>query len=762
VKRLPLVLLILSGLLVAAMVAGIWRSDSPSNPTVLRPPSPPLNPYDSLRTDLDDYLWPTDATRIVTSTFGEFRKTHFHGGIDIATHDRVGYRVFASRAGYVWQVRVSAEGYGKILYIRHPDGYTTSYAHLDRFAPAVNERVLKEQRRVETYEMSATFGPDEFPAAKGDLIAFTGQTGIGSPHLHFEILDENLNAVNPLLCHNLKIEDTIPPEVRKIAVIPIGYNSTVNMEARPLIVRLPQGKPGVYTVRQPFQVTGTVGFAIDARDQSNGTWFRHGVYCHRLFLDDSLIFESRLDRAPMRDAKEIGLYYHWKLLAERRGRFEKLYVDTPHDLPFLTPGGEGSGLLTATNVPDGHHRMRIVSEDFNGNRSETSGELIMSHPPAFSVTSSLQGAVVTFAKPETVKRILLSTRQIGGSGWKTTTVIPSFATGENTWTLPVDSQSRDIIRIIAENHFGTQSAPVFWFTRKPTHDAAPMTMTYEQDDDDVRLLITTHGLFTSPPRVAVREGDSVRPIEVSASDVNAYRGAFVPLASVAGARTVIADAEVNGKLQRDSCAFDMYPVTPGASGTYAFDNNNLQVGFTPRSTFKTLWLRVHWSETSDGTVYSLAPDHVILRDGVKVSVRARHRSATQGLFFSKVERWSLISPTPDSTGMTYTATVRRTLGNVAILSDDSPPMVSALKITGLSGSRPAFSFRYEDDLAGVDYETFKTYLDSTIVIPEIDGEHHRAFQRCTDPLQRGSHLLTIHLSDLLGNATTVERRFIVR
>jgi hypothetical protein len=762
VKHTPLALLVLSGLVVAAIVAGFWPSNGPSSPTVFRPPSPPPHPYDSLRTNLDDYIWPTDATRIVTSTFGEFRKTHFHGGIDIATHDRVGYRVFASRAGYVWQARVSPEGYGKILYIRHPDGYTTSYAHLDRFAPALNERVLKEQRRVETYEVSTTFGPEEFPVAKGDLIAFTGQTGIGSPHLHFEILDENLNAANPLLCRNLKIDDTIPPEVRKIAVIPIGYNSSVNREARPVIVKLRHATPAVYAVREAFRVTGTVGFAIDARDQSNGTWFRHGVYRHQLFLDDSLIFESRLDRAPMRDAKEIGLYYNWKLLAERRGRFEKLYVDTPHDLPFLTPGSEGSGLLTATSVPAGSHHFRIVSEDFNGNRSETSGDLILDDPPAFSIASSPQGGAVTFAKPETVKRILLSTRQVDGSGWKTTTITPAFAPGENTWPLPVDPQSRAVIRIIAETHFGTPSAPVFWFMQKPTHGAAPMRMTCTQDDDDVRLLITTHGLFTSPPRVVVREGEGTRPIDVSASDVNTYRGAFVPLASVAGARTVIAEAEVNGTLQKDSCIFEMYPITPGASGTYAFNNNDFQVGFTPRSTFKTIWLRVHWSETPDGTVYTLEPDYRILRDGVTVMVRARHRSTTQGLFFRKAERWSLIGSTPDSTGMTYTAMVRRTLGEVAILSDDSPPTVGGLKITGLSGRRPAFSFRYEDDLAGVDYETFKTYLDSTIVISEIDGEHHRAFQRCTDPLQRGSHLLTIHLSDFLGNATTVERRFIVR
>ena len=142
-------------------------------------PAPPAVPrwelnYDSVRTDLSDYLWPTEAGRGITSTFGEFRRTHFHAGIDVSTGDRTGFKTFAARDGYVWRIGVSPDGYGKVLYVRHSDGYTTVYAHLDRFSKSIEARVRKEQERLERYPVDITCRPDDLPVAKGDVIAYTG------------------------------------------------------------------------------------------------------------------------------------------------------------------------------------------------------------------------------------------------------------------------------------------------------------------------------------------------------------------------------------------------------------------------------------------------------------------------------------------------------------------------------------------------------------------------------------------------------------
>ena len=108
-------------------------------------------PYDSIRTNLADYVWPTSAGKKITSTFAEFRQSHFHGGIDIGTGKETGYKVFAARDGYISKISVSPTGYGRMLFVHHRDNYTTTYAHLQRFADDIEDRVAQEQMRLERF-----------------------------------------------------------------------------------------------------------------------------------------------------------------------------------------------------------------------------------------------------------------------------------------------------------------------------------------------------------------------------------------------------------------------------------------------------------------------------------------------------------------------------------------------------------------------------------------------------------------------------------
>ena len=102
--------------------------------------------FDTIKTDLSDYIWPTDASHRITSSFAEYRSTHFHGGIDISTNGRKGYPVYAVRDGFVYRIRISPTGYGKMLYVKHKDGYVSTYAHLQTFNRSEERRVGKECR----------------------------------------------------------------------------------------------------------------------------------------------------------------------------------------------------------------------------------------------------------------------------------------------------------------------------------------------------------------------------------------------------------------------------------------------------------------------------------------------------------------------------------------------------------------------------------------------------------------------------------------
>jgi hypothetical protein len=765
-QNTPLGLVVLGGslaLLAASLflfgITRLTRTEPPSE--VILSPLPPYDPYDSIRTDLSDYLWPTDASNTITSTFGEFRRTHFHAGIDIRTHDRTGFPVFASRDGYISRISISPTGYGKMLHVRHPDHYTTTYAHLDRFALEIQKRAEKEQEENGAFPLDIECAPHDLPVRKGELIAYSGETGTGSPHLHFEIRDENLNAVNPLLCPNMTIEDDIPPFVRKVAFVPIGDESTINGRSGVYVVTPQKGDENRYVLRAPVRVTGAVGLAIDNRDKSNGTWFRHGIYRNALFIDGERVFTVTFDRVPTRDARQIGLYYIWSLL--RRGRFQKLYSDSPNDLPIFEPNKDAAGIITSTLYAEGEHDVRVEMEDIYGNTTLLSGTIVINHPPSVSAVRQGDSLLVTTDGPTTVERILLSTRRNGEKRWRSSEFRPEAEAARGGMLVPVAFDRWDIVRIVAENVYGTLSPPVYHFINKPENGQGSLRIRHELEGDLVRIQLSTNGLFTADPVAYVMEDGTERRVEVRPLNLHQFTGAFTPTESCAGRRTIRVEAEINGKSVRGEQEFALYPIVPGTAGSYRFDNGRLVVSYNPESTYKTVFLNMERRDDNGRPVYALFPRHTVLRGGLDVTIRSDAAGEEKtGLYFRTGRSWNLKWSDVDAEEKTFSTTLRRRLGEVTVRSDTVPPWLGNVSIRRLSQRKPRISFRFGDDLSGIDYKGVMVYIDSNLVVPEIDGEHRRASYQFTQPLERGSHQLTVHVKDNVGNTTTVARRFLVR
>ena len=76
---------------------------------------------------LDTFRSPLDIPLVLAGTFGELRSNHFHSGIDIKTQQRQGLPVYAIGDGTVTRIKVGLWGYGKVIYIAHPNGYTSVY-----------------------------------------------------------------------------------------------------------------------------------------------------------------------------------------------------------------------------------------------------------------------------------------------------------------------------------------------------------------------------------------------------------------------------------------------------------------------------------------------------------------------------------------------------------------------------------------------------------------------------------------------------------
>ena len=746
---------ILLTVLLTAPVLVELRSDPPVDH-----PRPFHGLYDSIRTQLSAYLWPTESTKRITSSFAEFRSTHFHGGIDIGTGSRTGYRVFAMRDGYVARISVEPTGYGRMLYVRHVDGFTTTFAHLKHFSPAIDERVAGEQRRLEQYPVDIRCAPGEFPVRQGDLIAFTGESGVGSPHLHFELRDENMNFVNPLLCDNINFQDNIPPEVRKIAISPLAEHSQVNGSWTPLVFPVRKGKNHRYVIDEPLHVTGSAGFAVSARDKTNGSPFRHGVYSHQVFIDDELVYYVQLDRVPAREAHQIWLYYDSELLDEGEGRFEKLYMDSPNTLPFYQPRSDTAGILVSAAFAEGPHTFRILSGDYNNNTTTVEGTIIFNHPPFLDVHREEDALTVRF---DDIKRIAWTRvywKSTTSSHWKSRTVMPDLDAPDNLQHLPLPRPVPEIVKVVAENMWGTRSLPRLIYNLRSPGASGSMALRYTHDGKRVHVHLTTNRSFSTDPELAVYEGETRRLVELEPVDDNEYRGVFSPDPTCAGTRRLVATGEVNGHQASANAEFDLYPIQAGAFGVIPVDGGNLTIAYDPASVFTTVFLSITRDVVDGDVVYSLAPRRTVLNRGFSVTMRSEPGSNHRGLYFGAGGDMNLIARPAGDSSATITGRITRWLGDVAVLSDDEPPTIGRLAVHG--NALPRISFHFGDNLSGVEYESLKVYIDGIFIIPEVDGEHRRVVCQPVEPLGRGTHQLLIRVNDRAGNLREVDRRFAVR
>ena len=170
----------------------------------------------------------------LSGTFGELRSNHFHSGLDIKTQQREGLNVLTSADGYVSRIRVSHWGYGKALYVTHPNGYTTVYAHLKKFSTKIEAYLKKEQYKKESFEIQLYPKKGALQLSKGEIIAYTGSTGgFVSPHLHFEIRDKKSNPINPML-FGVSVKDDSAPRINTLIAYSLGSTSQINQSNAPL------------------------------------------------------------------------------------------------------------------------------------------------------------------------------------------------------------------------------------------------------------------------------------------------------------------------------------------------------------------------------------------------------------------------------------------------------------------------------------------------------------------------------------------------
>ena len=307
---------------------------------------------------------PIDLPLNLSGTFGEFRSSHFHYGLDVTTNKKSGYNVYSIDSGSIVRINVSTSGYGKVLYINHPNGLTSIYAHLKEFSPKIQKYIKTQQYLNKSYSVQKFFNNGEMKVNKGDIIGYTGNTGGSSgPHLHFEIRDtKSQNPINPL-SFNYKYDDSNRPIIKSLYVFD---EDDIFKKGNPKKYEIKKINDSLY-IADKIIYSNKIGIGIEVYDrQSKNNYNRNGVYEVKMFLDSVLNFSYKMDKINIDESVFRKIFYDYSLLKTKKKRIQKVYYPPNSKLNFLNHN-VNTGIFESSDKDEKDVLLEV--SDWNNNKS---------------------------------------------------------------------------------------------------------------------------------------------------------------------------------------------------------------------------------------------------------------------------------------------------------------------------------------------------------------------------------------------------------
>jgi len=325
-----------------------------------------------------EYQAPLNFRMLLSGTFGELRGNHFHSGIDIKTEGVEGQKVYAIEDGYVSRIKVSTWGYGKTIYLTHPEtGHTSVYAHLQKFSAKIDDLVKKEHYKKESFEINFFPNKEAIKISKGEIIALSGNSGGSSgAHLHFEIRNtKNEHPINPLQ-FGFKIDDAIAPTLNKLKIYAFdGTNIDGHRKSQIINIKKTNKK---YSIDKTPTINGAFGLGIFTYDKLNDSNNKNGVYSIKLYIDSIICYEFKVDELNFSTSRYINAHIDYCEKKESKNKYHRCYK-LPHNKLANYSHLINNGIIAFND--NTIHSIDLLVNDIAGNTSTLSFKVQATNKP---------------------------------------------------------------------------------------------------------------------------------------------------------------------------------------------------------------------------------------------------------------------------------------------------------------------------------------------------------------------------------------------
>ncbi len=723
--------------------------------------------------------WPVDNAIDLASGFGDYRSGRFHAGLDIRTGGRIGAKVFAPVDGYVKRVKTSYFGYGKGLYVAGDDGRTYVFGHLDQYAPTVDRALKAAQYRDQRYYEDLFFPKDSLRVRQGELIALSGQTGSGAPHLHFESRTAEDKPINPLR-HGFPLKDKVRPSFTRLGIELTDERSLLPDGKRQWFFSVKgAGKAGQAVVDTIPYLDRPFGLLVECSDRMRADGMEQAVYSLRVYVDDSLWYESKFDTLDFATGQASYFEYSFGQVSVGKNRVRRLYQSPGDEFAGSRATNEYRGIIGMdADRHVGMRRVRIEAGDFAGNTAT----LTFTYRQGPTGNAMVVDSAVTGAA-DTTRYFLTTCTDYDRLAFDSIAVCVNksdrWGRGNNAIISRRDKR-HPVLTVVARNPENVVMALGYYTGNQIVHLDQPFSgirdkqgvrarLEWELTHDGVLVKVLSDERFAMVPRVQLYYRGQLLGIEKPAQyfSMSAYyvlipaREQYVrvdkiglvtvpdslyPLldteevnlavAGIRGADTLVLDEKARVIFEKDDLFFPRF------------------VGVRANKLMNPGLMKLNSS------YYEVLPEEFVAKRGYTLQVTLPPGSATNAIsgicwLDKAADRWVWLG---DNVFRNDTLTATTTgSGSFAAVMDVERPYVGDFSIpprSVITDRLPKITFTVRDTLSGLaDDRSIDIKLDNKWMIPEYDPEAKQCRFQPPDSLAVGDHHLAVTVTDRAGNRT---------